>query len=221
MAERLRRETRNLMGSPAQVQILLLTHILLLEALMYYALDGGYSGFVRQIVEPSDPLSYENFSYPVHKTRGMAMADQELHYNKVFGGFRSSIEGCFGDMQSTFSKFTHDAPIRFSDAKTFDLQFKLCYLLMNIKEVHNILDTVDETTAEIAQEGYKIAKTLDCRGEDDDIELLAQWKGFDVTEATWATPASQLQTVHPRLLENQNQLLETRTHHGRLSKFFL
>ncbi|KAF9912752.1 hypothetical protein BX616_010250 [Lobosporangium transversale] len=48
------------------------------------ALDGGYSGFVRQIVEPSDALSYENFSYPVHNTRGMAMADQELHYNKVF-----------------------------------------------------------------------------------------------------------------------------------------
>ncbi|ORY98257.1 hypothetical protein BCR41DRAFT_415748 [Lobosporangium transversale] len=75
------------------------------------ALDGGYSGFVRQIVEPSDALSYENFSYPVRKTRGIAMTDQELHYNKAF------------------------------DAKTFDLQFKLCCLLMNIKRVvsiHNI-----------------------------------------------------------------------------------
>ncbi|ORZ16081.1 hypothetical protein BCR41DRAFT_305782, partial [Lobosporangium transversale] len=90
------------------VKMNIASHIHKLDAI---AIDGSYSGFVRQIVESSDPLSYENFSYPVHNTRGMAMADQELHYNKVFGGFRSSIEGCFGDMQSTFSKFTHDAPI--------------------------------------------------------------------------------------------------------------
>ncbi|KAG0006764.1 hypothetical protein BGZ80_005148, partial [Entomortierella chlamydospora] len=209
-------------------------------------LDGGYSGFVRQIVEPSDALSYENFSFPVRKTREITMTDQELHYNKAFGGFRSSIEGCFGDMQSTFSKLMHDAPIRFSDAKTFDLQFKLCCLLMNIKKVvsiHNIatqthhafwmqdafdfsdsneyqaayeklpsikfklnhgrsllelqeaflsvaisqLDYADETMAETMQERYEVARILDHRGEDDDMEFLVQWKGFEVSEATWMT----------------------------------
>ncbi|KAF9434503.1 hypothetical protein BGZ76_007910 [Entomortierella beljakovae] len=213
------------------------------------ALDGGYSGLVRQIVEPSDALSYENFSFPVRKTRGIAMTDQELHYNRAFGGFRSSIEGCFGDMQSTFSKFTHDAPIRFSDAKTFDLQFKLYCLLMNIKKVvsiHNIatqthhtfwmqnafdypysneyqaayeklpsikvklnhgrsllelqeaflsvvisqpdiLETADETMTDTIQEVYEIARILDHHGEDDDMEFLVQWKGFDVSEAIWPT----------------------------------
>ncbi|KAF9345478.1 hypothetical protein BGX26_003075 [Mortierella sp. AD094] len=109
------------------------------------ALDGGYSGFVGQIVEASDALSYENFCYPVRKTRGIALTDTEARYNKAFGGFRSRIEGCFGDMQSTFTKFTHNAPIRFSDADSFDLQYKLGCLLMNIKKMVAILSIPTQT----------------------------------------------------------------------------
>ncbi|KAF9975920.1 hypothetical protein BGZ75_000381 [Mortierella antarctica] len=104
------------------------------------ALDGGYNGFVSQIVESSDLLSHENFSYPVRKTKGIAMTDQEVQYNKTFSGFRSSIEGYFGEMQATFAKFTHSAPIRFSDEAIFDLQYKLACLLMNIKKMAAVLD---------------------------------------------------------------------------------
>ncbi|KAF9148248.1 hypothetical protein BGX21_006288 [Mortierella sp. AD011] len=36
------------------------------------ALDGGYNGFVSQVVDSSDILSHENFSCPVRKTKGIA-----------------------------------------------------------------------------------------------------------------------------------------------------
>ncbi|KAI7822365.1 hypothetical protein BC939DRAFT_385445, partial [Gamsiella multidivaricata] len=106
----------------------------LIHKLDCIVLDGGYNGFVGQIVDASEELSHGNFSYPVRKTRGIALTDIETQYNKAFGGFRSKIESCFADLQSTFAKFTHNAPVRFADEKTFELQFKLCCLLMNIKK---------------------------------------------------------------------------------------
>ncbi|KAF9342113.1 hypothetical protein BGX26_008305 [Mortierella sp. AD094] len=109
------------------------------------ALDGGYNGFVSQVVETSDTVSYENFSYPVRKTKGIALTDVEAQYNAAFGGFRSSIESFFGDLQSTFSKFTHNAPVRFADEKVFDLQFKLCCLLMNLKKMVELQKIPTET----------------------------------------------------------------------------
>ncbi|KAF9922953.1 hypothetical protein BGZ67_010186 [Mortierella alpina] len=109
------------------------------------ALDGGYNGFVSQIVESSDVLSHENFTYPVRKTKGIALTDQETQYNKAFSGFRSNIEGYFGEMQSTFAKFTHSAPIRFSDEAVFDLQYKLACLLMNVKKMVEIVHIDTQT----------------------------------------------------------------------------
>ncbi|KAF9902466.1 hypothetical protein BX616_001920 [Lobosporangium transversale] len=108
------------------------------------ALDGGYSGFVIQTDEPSDAFSYEDFSFPVRKTHKNYIVIKRLVY------FDQALKG---DMQSTLSEFTHDAPIRFSDPKTFDLQFKLCCLLMAIKNtvpIHNI-----------ATQTYYISRTQD------------------------------------------------------------
>ncbi|KAF8970748.1 hypothetical protein BGZ46_010401 [Entomortierella lignicola] len=214
------------------------------------ALDGGYNGFVNQIVESSDTLSNENFSCPVRKTKGIAKSEEENQYNNAFSGFRSKIESCFGDMQSTFSKFTHNAPIRFSDSKIFDLQYKLCCLLMNIKKIVDVAKIPTQThhtfwmqdtfdfpnstehqmtyekqpgikvklrygqslleqqeafmseisshvsidTAGLADismiaasldEEYEVSKILDHQGDEEEIEFLVQWKGYDIAEATW------------------------------------
>ncbi|KAF9973708.1 hypothetical protein BGZ75_001069, partial [Mortierella antarctica] len=211
------------------------------------ALDGGYNGFVHQIVESSEVLSYENFSYPVRKTRGIALTEVEAQYNKAFGGFRSSIEGYFGEMQSTFAKFTHNSPIRFSDADVFDLQYKLCCLLMNIKKMVDIQkiptqthhtfwmqdtfdfpetseyrtsyekfpnlkaklnhgrdllelqeafmansisetsvsEPADSSMSDPLEEEFEVVKILDHRGEDENVEFLVHWKGYDASAATW------------------------------------
>jgi len=126
------------------------------------ALDGGYNGFVSQVVETSETVSYENFSYPVRKTKGIAFTDVEAQYNAAFGGFRSSIESCFGDLQTTFSKFTHSAPVRFADEKVFDLQFKLCCLLLNIKRMVESQKIPTETHHTFwMQDGFDFQDTVD------------------------------------------------------------
>ncbi|KAI7816424.1 hypothetical protein BC939DRAFT_508309 [Gamsiella multidivaricata] len=82
----------------------------LIHKLDCIALDGGYNGFWAKLW-------------------------RQTQYNKAFGGFRSKIESCFADLQSKFAKFTHNAPVRFADEKPFELQFKLCCLLTNIKKL--------------------------------------------------------------------------------------
>ncbi|KAG0351083.1 hypothetical protein BGZ54_003425 [Gamsiella multidivaricata] len=49
----------------------------LIHKLDCIALDGGYNGFVGQIMGASEELSHGNFSYPVRKTRGIALTDIE------------------------------------------------------------------------------------------------------------------------------------------------
>ncbi|KAF9429023.1 hypothetical protein BGZ76_001958, partial [Entomortierella beljakovae] len=99
------------------------------------ALDGGYALNIHGIVESSDQLISANFSYPIRKTRGIELTDQEKKYNEMFGSFRSKIEGYFGEMQTTFSNFSHKIVNRVSDKNIFSLQFKLCCMLLNIKRM--------------------------------------------------------------------------------------
>ncbi|KAF9973331.1 hypothetical protein BGZ73_003443 [Actinomortierella ambigua] len=86
------------------------------------ALDGG-----------ADELQYENFCYPIRKLRGIALTEEEKAYNEIFGSFRSRIEGYFGEMQSTFTKFSHTVVNKVTEKETFGAQYKLACLLMNIK----------------------------------------------------------------------------------------
>ncbi|KAF9272347.1 hypothetical protein BGZ68_002498 [Mortierella alpina] len=53
----------------------------------------------------------------------------------MFGSFRSKMESYFGDMQTTFTKFSHTVVNRVTEKTTFSLQFKLCCLLLNIKRM--------------------------------------------------------------------------------------
>ncbi|KAG0302512.1 hypothetical protein BGZ98_007437 [Dissophora globulifera] len=99
------------------------------------ALDGGYTLHLEGIIAASDTLASSNFCYPVRKRRGIELTEEETRYNAVFGGFRSKVESFFGDMQTTFTKFSHTVVNRVADKSMFSLQYKLCFLLCNIKRM--------------------------------------------------------------------------------------
>ncbi|KAF9545009.1 hypothetical protein EC957_011506 [Mortierella hygrophila] len=96
-------------------------------------LDGEYNLFIGKLLDSADELQYENFCYPIRKMRGIALTEEEKAYNEIFGSFRSRIEGYFGEMQSTFTKFSHTVVNKVSEKETFGVQYKLACLLMNIK----------------------------------------------------------------------------------------
>ncbi|ORZ27035.1 hypothetical protein BCR41DRAFT_300760 [Lobosporangium transversale] len=83
------------------------------------ALDGGYTQYIEGIITGSGILKSSNFSCPIRKCKGIALTDSESRYNDMFGSFRSRIESYFGEMQTTFNKFSNT----------------LCCLLLNIKRM--------------------------------------------------------------------------------------
>ncbi|KAG0255543.1 hypothetical protein BGZ95_005738, partial [Linnemannia exigua] len=87
------------------------------------------------VIAASDTLTSANFCYPICKRRGIELTEEESRYNAVFGSFRSRVESNFGDMQTTFTKFSHTVVNRVSVRSIFSLQYKLCCLLLNIKRM--------------------------------------------------------------------------------------
>ncbi|KAF8934921.1 hypothetical protein BGZ58_005358, partial [Dissophora ornata] len=71
------------------------------------ALDGGYTLHLEGIIAASDTLTSSNFCYPIRKRKGIELTEEEIRYNAVFGSVRSKVESYFGDMQTTFTKFSH------------------------------------------------------------------------------------------------------------------
>ncbi|KAG0309145.1 hypothetical protein BGZ98_004891, partial [Dissophora globulifera] len=97
------------------------------------AFDGGYTQHLAGIINSSELLTPKNFSSPICKPRGIELTDAEKRHNEIFGSFWSTIESYFGDMQTTFSKFSHATVNCVSDKSIFALQFKLACLILNIK----------------------------------------------------------------------------------------
>ena len=96
-------------------------------------LDGGYTLFIKQVVQKNRNLHDLNFYHPVRKPKGDELLQVETKFNKELGSLRSSIEAKFGELKNVFEKF-HQKPIRTSCAKIFNLQFKVACLLLNIKK---------------------------------------------------------------------------------------
>ncbi|KAF9177161.1 hypothetical protein BGZ51_008865 [Haplosporangium sp. Z 767] len=97
------------------------------------ALDGGYNLYISQLLDSSNMLQYENFCYPIHKTHEIALTQEEKSSNDIFGSFRSRIESHFGEMQSTFTMFSHTVVNKAAEKETFGVQYKLACLLLNIE----------------------------------------------------------------------------------------
>ena len=98
------------------------------------AVDGGYTQYIKKIVEDTD-LSKKNFCYPIRKSRSKDLAQDEANYNKIFGSFRSQIEAEFGDLGAIFEKHNNRKPVLVTKIATYNLQLRLCLLLMNIKKM--------------------------------------------------------------------------------------
>jgi hypothetical protein len=58
----------------------------------------------------------------------------------MFGGFRSTSEAVFGDLMKTFAKFNNKEIVRVGSKKEFNLTFRLCLLLLNVR---NFVKAVD------------------------------------------------------------------------------
>ncbi|KAI8603155.1 hypothetical protein EDD21DRAFT_285335, partial [Dissophora ornata] len=99
------------------------------------AVDGGYTQHLAGIVNSSELLTGKNITSPIRKPKGIELTVEEKRHNEEFGSFRSTIESYFGDMQSTFTKFSHTVVNRVSDKGIFALQYKLACLLLNIKRM--------------------------------------------------------------------------------------
>lgn len=104
------------------------------------ALDGGYTQFIDQVVASSPSLSPKNFCCPIRKQRGVPLSGSEVLFNDMFGSFRSRIESTFGELVSTFHKFSNRAPVRVTTVDTFMLQFQLACLLLNTKNFTRMLN---------------------------------------------------------------------------------
>ena len=99
------------------------------------AVDGGYTQFLKKLVEECDKLSLHNFAHPFRKKKNHDLTEEESAYNSTFGSFRSQMESLFGDLGSIFEKHNNRAPVLVDQKQTYNLQLKLSLLLLNIKKM--------------------------------------------------------------------------------------
>ncbi|KAI1288627.1 hypothetical protein EDD11_009851, partial [Mortierella claussenii] len=104
--------------------------------------DGGYTQYIKKVVEDTE-LSKRNFCYPIRKSRSKDLAQDEANYNKIFGSFRSQIEAEFGELGAIFEKHNNRKPVLVTKIATYNLQLRMCLLLMNIKKMVALLKLED------------------------------------------------------------------------------
>jgi hypothetical protein len=102
-------------------------------------LDGGYTQHIGKILEQDHQLTLMNFCFPIHKKRLQPLHAEEANFNSMFGAFRSMVENTFSELGTAFNKHNNKDPIRVNSKKAFNLNLRLCLLLLNIKKFVNIL----------------------------------------------------------------------------------
>ena len=102
--------------------------------------DGGYTQHISTLLEREDSLDVRNFCFPIRKKPGQALDEHEALFNSEFAGFRSMIEATFGDLGRTFRKFNNKEAIRTTDKKEVNMMMRLCFLLMNVRNMSNSLN---------------------------------------------------------------------------------
>ena len=76
----------------------------------------------------------------IRKKRLQPLHEEESNFNAMFGGFRSMSEAVFGDLMKTFAKFNNKEIVRTGSKKEFNLAFRLCLLLLNVRNFVHALD---------------------------------------------------------------------------------
>jgi hypothetical protein len=103
------------------------------------ALDGGYTQYIPDLID-KEKLEEHNFCFPIRKKRMQPLHEEESNFNAMFGGFRSMSEATFGDLMKTFAKFNNKEIVRTGCKKEFNLTFRLCLLLLNVRNFVHALD---------------------------------------------------------------------------------
>jgi hypothetical protein len=98
------------------------------------ALDGGYPQYIQALMEGTD-LGISNFAYPIRKRKLKELTQEESNYNGMFGSFRSQMESLFGDLGHAFEIHNNSKPVLVEKRQTYNLQMRLCLLLLNIKRM--------------------------------------------------------------------------------------
>jgi hypothetical protein len=101
--------------------------------------DGGYTQHIADILEQDSPLTLANFCFPIRKKRLQQLHQEEAEFNTKFGSFRSMVESTFSELGTAFGKHNNKDPIRVDSKREFNMNLRLCLLLLNIK---NFVDLV-------------------------------------------------------------------------------
>ena len=107
------------------------------------AVDGGYTQHIGDIVE-KEKLEEHNFCFPIRKKRLQPLHEEETNFNAMFGGFRSMSEAIFGDLMKTFVKFNNKEILRTACKKEFNLAFRLCLLLLNVRNFVRAMSIIEQ-----------------------------------------------------------------------------
>ncbi|KAI9242444.1 MAG: hypothetical protein BYD32DRAFT_362771 [Podila humilis] len=103
-------------------------------------LDGGYPQHLGAILEQDDELTLKNFCFPIRKKRLQPLHMDEANFNSMFGAFRSMVENTFSELGTAFNKHNNKDPIRVDSKKEFNMNLRLCLLLLNVKKFTDMLN---------------------------------------------------------------------------------
>ncbi|KAG0009619.1 hypothetical protein BGZ81_003285 [Podila clonocystis] len=102
------------------------------------AINGGYTQYIKKMTEDTS-MTKKNFCFPIRKSHGKDLAKDEANYNNIFGSFRSQMEDEFGKLGTIFELHNNHKPVLVTKVDTYNLQLRLCLLLMNIKRMVALL----------------------------------------------------------------------------------
>src|SRR6185312_7920410 len=93
-------------------------------------LDGGYKLFLNQLFEylnsKNEDYNSEKFLCPIRKINNVEFTRSEIDFNNQFGGFRSTIDPCFGDFANIFKFFGPKSGIWVVDLNEINLKYRFC-----------------------------------------------------------------------------------------------
>jgi hypothetical protein len=99
--------------------------------------DGLYENTLEEFIDKYKNIGYNidlhNFCFPIKKTKNIDLSEDEIKFNDILGGFRSTIESYFAELGSVFKRFSGQTKIRITESKIYNIQLKLAIVLLNIK----------------------------------------------------------------------------------------
>jgi hypothetical protein len=104
--------------------------------------DGLYINTLHETIAKFSQRNLEleetNFTFPINKQKKIKLKDDEDKLNRYVAGFRSKIESYFANLGKKFNRFDAKNKIRVTKLETYNIQLRLCCVLLNIKKIVDI-----------------------------------------------------------------------------------